>query len=127
MAPSTDPTTAFFDELASMGDVPLLHSTSGTIRIDLIDNSDIVRWYITIERGNVKVSHRNAKADAVMRTEKKLFDGMAKGTVNATTAMLRGVLGLEGDLGLVASLARMLPGPPRSLASFLERQKETAQ
>ena len=123
MAPSTDPTTAFFDELASLEHVPLLHSTSGTIRIDLDDSGDTIHWYIAIDKGDVKVTHRNVKADAVMRTEKKLFDGMAKGTVNATAAMLRGVLALEGDLGLVASFARLLPGPPRSLASFLERER----
>ena len=127
MTPSTDPTTAFFDDLASIGHVPLFHSISGTIRIDLNDGGETIHWYIAIDRGDVKVSHRSAKADAVMRTEKRLFDGMAKGTVNATAAMLRGVLMLEGDLELVASFARLLPGPPRSLASFLERQKEMSQ
>ncbi len=127
MAPSTDPTTAFFDDLASRGHVPLLHSTSGTIRIDLNDSGDTVHWYVTIDKGNVKVSNRNAKADAVMGAEKKLFDGMAKGKMNAMAALLRGVLMFEGDLGLLASLTRMLPGPPQSVASFLERQKERSQ
>jgi putative sterol carrier protein len=127
MAPSTDPTTAFFDELASLEHEPLLHSTSGTIRIDLDDSGDTTHWYIAIDKGDVKVTHRNAKADAVMRSEKKLFDGMAKGTVNVTAALLRGVLAVEGDLGLLASLARLFPGPPRSRASFLERQTELAQ
>jgi ABC-2 type transport system permease protein len=51
MAPSTDPTVEFFDELASMGHVPLLHSTSGTIRIDLDDSGDTTHWYITIDKG----------------------------------------------------------------------------
>jgi len=126
MAPSTDPTTAFFDELTSKEHVPLLHSTSGTIRIDLDDDGHTARWYVTIDKGNVKVSHRNAKADAVIHCDKKLFDGMAKGTVNAGAAVLRGVLGVEGDLGIVASFDRLFPSPPRSVASFLERQKEAA-
>ena len=72
------------------------------------------------------MSHRNAKADAVMRTDKKLFDGMTQGTVNLTAALLRGVLEIEGDLGLIMAFDRLLPGPSRSRASFLERQKEMA-
>jgi putative sterol carrier protein len=127
MAPSTDPTVAFFDELASWEQVPMLHSTSGTIRIDLDDSGVTTHWHITIDKGDIRVTHSNAKADTVMRTEKKLFDGMAKGTVNVTAALLRGVLAVEGDLGLLASFARILPGPPRSRTSFLERQKEMSQ
>ena len=124
---ATEPTVEFFDDLSSKGHVPLLHSSSGTLRIDLTDNGDTTHWYITIDRGHVKVSHRNAKADAVICCEKELFDGMAKGTVNVTTALLQGVLAHEGDLGLVASLARLLPGPPGSIVSFLERQKELSR
>lgn len=123
-APTKDPTTEFFDELVSMGHLPILHRTKGTIRVDLDDGSNLVHWYVTIDNGDVSVSHRNARADGAMRTTKVLFDGMAKGKVNATAAMLRGVLTLEGDLGLISALARLLPGPPRSRATFLERQKE---
>lgn len=119
-----DPTATFFEELASRGHVPLLHHESGTIRVDLQDGSHVEHWYITLDRGTVAVSHRNARADAVMRTERKLFDGMAKGTVNTIAALLRGVLDVEGDLGLLSSLARLFPGPPRSRVTFLERQKE---
>ena len=74
----------------------------------------------------MSVSHRNAKADSVMRTDKALFEGMAKGTVNQTAALLRGVVEIEGDVGLLTSFARLFPGPAKSRASFLERQKEIA-
>jgi len=127
MASSTEPTVEFFDDLASQGRVPLLHSTSGTIRIDLDDGGDTTHWYIAIDKGDLKVTHRTAKADAVIRTEKRLFDGIVKGQVNVTAALLRGVLAAEGDLGLVATFARLLPGPARSRVSFLERQKEMAR
>jgi SCP-2 sterol transfer family len=119
-----DAAAAFFDDLASRGPEPLLHNASGTIRFDLVDGASVEHWFITIERGNIKVSHRNAKADTVMRTEKALFERMSTGTVNAGAAMLRGVVEVEGDLGLMASFDRLLPGPPRSRASFLERQQE---
>jgi hypothetical protein len=71
-----------------------------------------------LDNGRVTVTHRNTKADAIMRTERKLFDGMAKGTVNIDAALLRGVVNFEGDLGLLAAFSRVFPGPPRSLASF---------
>lgn len=131
MSPKAKPTSghpdaaaAFFDDLASRGTEPLLHNASGTIRFDIVNDSNVEHWYITIVRGSVAVSHRNAKADAVMRTDKTLFEGMCKGRVNTDTAVLRGVVGVEGDLGLLASFDRLLPGPPRSWASFLERQQE---
>ena len=127
MTPSQDPSVAFLEDLASRGHVPLLHSTSGTIRIDLEDRGNSIHWYIAIDKGNVTVSHRMARADAVVRTDKKLFDGMAKGTVNVTAGLLRGVIAVDGDLGLVSSLARLFPGPPQSVDSYLERQAEKAR
>jgi len=117
---------ALLEDLASQGHEPLLHHASGTLRIDLSDGETVEHWCITIVRGDVTVSRRNARADAVMRTEKKLFEGMARGTVNQTAALLRGVVEIEGDLGLLTSFARLFPGPPQSRASFLERQKELA-
>jgi hypothetical protein len=124
---ANDPTSAFFDDVVSDGFHPMLHRTKGTIRLDLDERGDTTHWFVSIDHGDVKVSHRKSKADAVIHTTKELFDGMAQGKVNATAAMLRGVLTLEGDLGLVSSLARLLPGPPKSQTTFLERQKERAR
>jgi len=126
MPTAGDPTTEFFDRLVSMGHVPMLHRTKGTIRIDLDDGTRTVHWYVTIDNGDVSVSHSHYRAESVMHTTKNLFDGMATGRVNATAAMLRGVLILEGDLGLLSALARLLPGPPQSKTTFLERQKARA-
>ena len=124
-----DPTGAFLDGLVADGHLPILHRTKGTIRIDLDEGGDTTHWLVTIDHGDVGISHRKskAKADAVLHTTKELFDGMALGKVNATAAMLRGVLFLEGDLGLVAAFGRLLPGPPKSRTTFLERQKERAR
>jgi putative sterol carrier protein len=124
MSAMSDPTAAFLEELASKGHEPLLHDATGTLRLDLLGGDDVERWLVTMDKGDVKVSRRNIRADAVMRAEKKLFDGMVKGTVNVNAAVLRGVVGIEGDLGLLTSFSRLFPGPPRSVASFLEREKE---
>jgi hypothetical protein len=121
-----DATASFFEVLASRGRDPLLHHESGTIRLELATDGKTEYWYLKVVDGDISVSRSNATADAVMRTDKKLFEGMTRGTVNVTAALLRGVLGLEGDLGLLTSFARLFPGPPRSRASFLERQKGLA-
>jgi len=124
---SADPTEVFFNNLSSRGSDPLLHHASGTVRIDLVEDDRTSRWYVTISDGKANVSHKDARADTEMRTEKKLFDEMMGGTVNAMAALLRGALLVQGDIGLAASFQRMFPGPPSSQASFLERQEALAR
>jgi putative sterol carrier protein len=122
--PRTDRIQAFFEELASKGHEPLLHRATGTVRLDLRTDDAVEHWALSFVKGDISVSRRNARADASVGMERKLFEGMVKGTVNLNAALLRGVIDVHGDLGLVFALDRLLPGPPRSRASFLERQQE---
>ena len=108
----TDPTEAFFDALASKGHEPLLQNASGTLRFDLVDGKAVEHWSVAITKGDVAVAHKEAKADAIVRLERDLFDRIVTGRENATAAALRGVLVPEGDLGLVLSFQRLFPGPP---------------
>jgi len=128
MSPTSSPTPAFLADLAARGHDPLLHQASGTLRLDILDgpgaDAGVDRWYLTMHKGDVHVGRRAVKADAVLRAERSLVDGMITGKVNAAAALLRGVLEVEGDLGLVTMFSRLLPGPARSRATFLERQKE---
>ncbi len=124
--PQPDAASKFFEDLASKGHEPLLHHTSGTVRLDLRNEGGDEHWYLTMIKGDVMISHRKAKADATIRMDKKLFEGMTKGSVNLTSSLLRGLLEVEGDLGLLSAFDRLLPGPRRSQASFLERQAELA-
>jgi len=121
-----DPIASFFEDLSSKGHEPLLHHASGTLRLDLQMEKGVERWCLTMTKGDVTVSHRNAKADATIRMDRKLFEGMTRGTVNLTAALLRGVLQIDGDLSLIMAFDRLLPGPRRSRATFLERQEELA-
>jgi putative sterol carrier protein len=109
----TDATTAFFGALAEGGRQPLVQSASGTLRFDLIEGRGVEHWHVAIERGDVSVSHKDVKADAVVRLERDLFDRIVTGRENAMAASLRGVLVPEGDLGLVMLFQRLFPGPPR--------------
>lgn len=107
----SEPIEAFFERL-SAGPGSLPPRASGSLRIDLGSGTTTERWFVTIGKGTVSVSHRNAKADAVIRTSKDLFEGMVTGRVNAMAGTLRGVVSLEGDPTLLVLFQRALPGPP---------------
>ena len=113
---TADPTAEFFRGLVEQGHHPLLATTQGTLRFDLVDDDHdrVERWFVTVSKGDVTVSHKNAKADAVARTDRALFDRISSGTENAMAALLRGALLPEGDIALLLSFQRVFPGPSRS-------------
>ena len=107
----SNPIEEFFERLTRS--VPdRLRRADGSLRIDLTSGTTIERWFVTMHGGDVSVSHRNAKADSVIRTSKDQFEGMVTGRVNAMSAALRGVVSLEGDPTLLVLFQRALPGPP---------------
>ena len=111
---ATDPTAEFFARLARRGHEPLLRRATGSVRFDLADGEKTQRWLLTIDRGDVTVSRRNGRADCVVRTTKTLFDGLARGEVNALAAILRGALTADGDRELMMLVQRVFPGPEDS-------------
>jgi len=110
----TDPTTEFLEELAEKGHEPLLKSTSGTLRVDVENGKNVEHWFVTIEGGDVTVTHDDAEADASIRASREVLDGISSGKVNAMAALLRGVVVPSGDLRLLLSFQRLFPGPPRT-------------
>jgi putative sterol carrier protein len=109
-----DATVGFFDGLEQRGHEPLLGKTSGAIRFDLETDKGSDHWYVQVDNGDVRVSHKNGRADCVVRTDATVFEGMAEGRVNATAATLRGVVAAEGDLSLLIQFQRLFPGPQTS-------------
>ena len=108
---TADPVGEFFDGLAERGHEPLLQNVSGTLRFELVDGERVERWHLTIKNGDIAVSHKDAEADAVVRTSKVLFEGMTAGRVNAMAATLRGAVVPRGNLALVVAFQRLFPGP----------------
>ena len=108
------PIEAFFELLTGDGAGELPRRASGSLRIDLGSGATTERWFITFGKGGVSVSHRNAKADCVIRTSKEVFARMVSGRMNAMSAILRGVLGIEGDPGILVLFQRIFPGPPKA-------------
>ena len=113
MSATGDATSRFFDELAARGHEPALEQSSGTIRFDLADGEQTLHWLVSIEKGDISVSRRDANADCLVHADMALFDGIASGEVNAMAAVLRGAFEFEGDTGLLLAFQRLLPGPPR--------------
>ncbi len=113
MASSPSPTQEFFEALPQRTGDPLLAKVSGTLRFDAKDGGRIEHWYVTLDKGAVKVSKRNAKADAVIRIDRSLLDGIVTGHENAMAALLRGALIPEGDPALMLRFQRIFSGPPR--------------
>ena len=91
-------TAEFFEGLASRGHEPLLEKVRGTIRVDLDVGKRKEHWLVAVNKGDVRVSHGNGKADSTLRTSKEMFDRIASGEANAMAAMLG-----SSDLKLTAS------------------------
>jgi putative sterol carrier protein len=110
----TDATAEFFNELEARGHDPALEKARGTLRFELTgDGKRAAHWLVAIEKGDVAVSRKNANAHCVVRLDKTLFDGMARGEVHPVAAILRGSVSAEGDLGLFVLFQRLFPGPPK--------------
>ena len=106
------PTAAFFDDLAARGREPLLKSACGSLRFDMADGDRVEHWRVEIDNGDVAVSRSKSRADAVVRLDKAMSDGLVTGRVNAMAAALRGELVPDGDLSLLLLFQRLFPGPP---------------
>ena len=104
-------TAEFFEGLASRGHEPLLEKVRGTIRVDLDVGKRKERWLVAVNKGDVRVSHGNGKADTTLRTSKKMFDRIASGEANAMAAMLRGAVTIDGNFELLVLFQRLFPGP----------------
>ena len=104
-----DATAKFFADLGRRGHEPLLEKVTGTFRFE-VTGERAERWLVRVKKGDVIVSRGNVKADSVMRADRKVFDAIASGEMNALAATLRGAVVIQGDLGLLAGFQRLFPG-----------------
>ena len=108
----TNTTTRFFEGLKARGHEPRLEKVRASLRFDLT-NGKTNRWYVAIDKGDIAVSHKNAKADCVVRADSSVFDGIASGEVNPVAAVLRGAIAIEGDPELLILFRRLFPASGR--------------
>lgn len=118
---------AFFDELGGRGHEPLLAKAKGTARFEIVDGAQILRWLVTIDKGDIRVSRRNVAPDCVLRLDKVLFERAVVGELNLMAAVLRGDVVVSGDPRLLVRLQRLFPRPserPERLAAGSARREE---
>ncbi len=107
----TDVIAGVFDELAARGHEPQLEKATATVRFDVKDGSRTQRWLLTVKKGDLQVSRRNAAADLVIRCDRTLAERLFTGKANAMSAVLRGELAVEGSAELLVLVQRLLPRP----------------
>ena len=108
---TSDATAEFFAELGRQGHEPLLRKAKGSARFDVVDGGRTDRWLLAIDKGDVRVSRRNAAADCVVRADRAFFDRAVAGEVNFMAAGLRGEVIVQGDPRLLVLLQRLFPRP----------------
>jgi hypothetical protein len=108
----TDATAEFFEGLDRGGYQALLAKTRGTLAFDLLADPEPERWLVTVDGGDVAVSHATGSADCTVRAPRELFDRVVRGEVNAMAALLRDAVEVDGDPALLVRFQRLFPGPP---------------
>ena len=107
-----DAVELFFEELGSRGHEPRLEKAEGSLRFEVSEGKRTERWLVTVKKGDVEVSRRNASADLVLRAPRPLFGRLVRGRANAMAAVLRGELIIEGFAPeLLVLFQRLLPRP----------------
>lgn len=118
----TDPTAAFFDQLAHRGHVPVLEEVEGTIRFDLEDAQGTDHWFVEINKGDVRVSREPLAADCIVHLDRAEAGRLVTGEIQAQPAWLLRLYRVEGNLVLLRLFDRAFPGPanahhPRDLVN----------
>jgi hypothetical protein len=114
-----DPIADFFAALNARGHVPEWIEVTGKLRVEIVDGGRTDTWSITIDKGDVSVSHGGGEERGGMRTgvgglrvDKTLLERLIRGETNAMAAVLRGAASPDGDLQMELALQRIFPGPP---------------
>jgi putative sterol carrier protein len=100
----------FFAGLAERGHVHPLRRCTGSVRFDIVSPAAVDHWRVEIAKGDVTVARDAGPADAVVRADKAVIEGLLRGEVNAVAATLRGVVVVEGDWDLVLMSQRLFAG-----------------
>ncbi len=110
----SDPTTSFFEALGRRGHEAHLEDATGTIRFDLTHEGGLDRWFLAIDRGDLRVSRDGGEADCVFHGSRATFDRIVSGQSQVYPAWLRNEIRTEGDVRLLRLFGRLIPEAPGS-------------
>lgn len=106
----TDPIAAFFARLDATAP-PVLPKYRGSVRFDLAGDDGTEHWGLIFDNGRVRLFRSDQDADCVVRTNRRLFEGLTSGQGGIYAALLRNRISVEGDLTLLTAVRMLLPGP----------------
>ena len=122
--PTSDSIAEFFAELGRRGHEPLLEKARGSARFDIADGRRTERWLVKIDKGDLRVSRRNAAADCILRVDRPSFERAVAGKLNLMAAVLRGEVIVGGDPRLLVLLRRLFLKPSRRGRPRTARKKQ---
>ncbi|WP_416903394.1 SCP2 sterol-binding domain-containing protein [Micromonospora echinospora] len=105
-----DPTVEFFQRIGQGRPAMLSETVTATLRIELDDGGSTTHWFVSVDRGTVRVAAEWRAADAVVRTSKEFFDRLVRGEANLFAALVRNAVVNEGDVTVLAHLRKLLTG-----------------
>ncbi|MER7461251.1 SCP2 sterol-binding domain-containing protein [Micromonospora sp. NPDC126480] len=109
----SNPTDSFFAALGRRGHEPLVEEATGTVRFDLDYDRGVDRWFLVLDRGDLRVSRNEDRdADCTVRGSRASFDRVVRGESHIYAAWVRNELRAEGDIRLARLVQRLMPGPP---------------
>jgi len=114
-----DPIEAFFRVCDERGEHDLLQRITGTLRFDVRDGRETDHWYVTVKAGDISVSHKNTKADAVTTLDRAVMEDVTTGRLNTMAGVLRGLVGVSGNFAMLIMFQRLFPGPSPAVARAL--------
>jgi len=101
----------FFTRLADRGAGPLPGDLTATLRFDVTEAGSVRHWRVAIDHGRVEVTDSGADADCVLTGEAAVFEELVTGHRNPMAAVLRGQVGIAGDVDLLVQVQRLFPAP----------------
>jgi len=104
-------TADFLSRLSRSPATPITMKAGGTIRLDVERDVGTEVWFVTLRDGTTQVSRQAQQPDLVIRGHQTLFDRLVLGQARLYAALMRNEINVEGDLALLSSFERLLPGP----------------
>jgi hypothetical protein len=101
----------FFTAISGDFHVPRLSRCHGSVRLDLMRRDGSDSWRLDINKGDITVTRDDGPADAVLRADEAVIDGVVRGEVNPVAATLRGVMTVEGNWDLLLLSQRIFRDP----------------
>jgi ubiquinone biosynthesis protein UbiJ len=102
----------FFERIGEQGFDARLGRARGTLRFD-VTGTPPGHWYVVLDRGAISVSQDDAEADLTVTSDAETLERVVEGRLNATSATLRGLVHMDGDVDLLFYFQRLFPSPQR--------------